>query len=214
MAQLNPAEGRMFAKYGGDRNLIDNEMFWLEVLASYQGAVVVMPIPNALEAYRKLAEMLECPPGQCGACCRCYDTVPLNDLDIKRLEKVKTPDELKSLISEIDGKKSLISKGGCPFLVNDSCSIYDKRPDSCVQFPCQTPVQTAAGPLITYRIKCQAGLNVIRQVMREAVSAGKLMLLADLSLANIEGLVFESKPPVEGWEKWKVPEEHEDTKQE
>jgi len=183
MADLSISEMKMFAKYYGDRDLIDNDLFWLECLMMYPDKVVPLPLVDCAESRRKLSDLLECNPGECGLCCR-YDRVPLSNDDIKRLAGIENN------VTMLDGKPYLMCKDGCQFLKDDACSVYKKRPDVCMQFPIQTPrdgVIDGKTPFkqVQYRLKCKPGLDVIRTIMRESLAAREMTLLPDLSLIPI-----------------------------
>lgn len=180
MADLTTKEMAMHAKYFGDRELIDNDLFWVECLMAYMDKVVALPLIDCAETRRKLTDMLDCPPGGCGLCCR-YDRVPMSKEDIGRLAGTELA------VQSVDGQLYLMCKDGCQFLKDEACSVYKKRPDVCMQFP----IQTARDGLINgkipfkqvqYRLKCEPGLKVIRAIMREALAGGEMMILPDLSL--------------------------------
>jgi len=180
LADLTVNEMGMFAKYYGDKDLINNDLFWLECLMAYPDKVVPLPLVDCAETRRKLSDLLECNPGECGLCCR-YERVPLSNEDIKRLEGTNAN------ITAYNNGFILDCKNGCQFLKDGACSVYKKRPDICMQFPIQTPrdgLINGETPFkqVQYRLKCKPGLDVIRAIMRESLAAGEMTLLPDLSL--------------------------------
>jgi len=181
LANLTVNEMAMFAKYNGDKDLINNELFWRECLMAYKETVIPLPMVDCAEARRKLSDMLNCPPGECGACCR-YERVPVSREDVKRLGEVGATAAVLQ-----DGQLYLMCKDGCQFLKDGACSVYAKRPDVCMQFPIQTPrdgVIDGKTPFkqVQYRLKCQPALEVIRAILRESLDGGEMVLLPDLSL--------------------------------
>ncbi len=184
MADLSHAESVMSGKYFGRSDLVDDDLFWIECFMAYQDKVVPLPLVDGPEARRKLADLLECPPGGCGACCR-YDRVPVSKDDLKRMGGLSITVSVEDKIGSY-----LACKDGCQFLKDNACTIYRKRPDVCAQFPIQTPrdgVLNGTTPFkqVQYRLKCQPGLEVIRAVMRDALAAGTMILLPDLSLVPV-----------------------------
>lgn len=188
MADLTVEEGKMFAKFYGDTDLVNNEMFWLNCLMAYTDKAVALPLIDCAESRRRLHETLDCPSGKCGLCCR-YRRVLLGAEDIKRLGEavdISTVD-----IKEEGEAKYLDCTDGCQFLKDNECTVYSKRPNACYEFPIQQPREATLDgkqpfQQVTYRLKCLPSLNVIREMMREAVAAGSLLLLPDLSLVNKE----------------------------
>jgi Fe-S-cluster containining protein len=68
------------------------------------------------------------PCGTCNACCR-------SNLDI-----ALTPEEAKTFEHELDfGGMPVIKPidGKCPHLIDDKCSVYDRRPLTCRRFDCR-----------------------------------------------------------------------------
>jgi Fe-S-cluster containining protein len=180
MADLTLEEMRMTAKYFGNADLVNNEMFWLDCLVNYQDKVVPLPLADNAASRRKLHDLLECPPGKCGGCCH-YKNVPLSPDDINRLQNFQD-----KLVKTEKGLE-LHCENGCPFLADGTCSIYGKRPDVCAEYPIQLPRESMMDGKtlvhqVTYRLKCQASVNVIRAIMKEACHTAPMLLLPDLSL--------------------------------
>lgn len=190
MADLTRGEQFLFGKYWGKDNLIDNEDFWTSALASLvsEDKVIVLPLEHNSMSVRRILEMLQCPPGKCGICCR-YKRIPVNELDLQRLEeyypdkqprqKVKTADDIGTYL---DGSN------GCPFLENNTCAVHDHRPDVCYHFPIQGGIEGNIGGrslvLMRLRLKCPAALNIARKILAESIrnGGGKTFLLPDLSI--------------------------------
>jgi len=149
---------------------------WRREVIELDDRIAVLPLQWHPFSVRMCHDRFHCE--QCGACCR-YDKVPVRPHDIKRAP------EIRPYLSE-DGKH-LVTKGGCPFLKDNRCSIYDRRPDTCWLFPLQSPVKgTFEGKeieLVAVRLRCKAALNVVRLVLSE--SAGKLELSQDLTLRRL-----------------------------
>ena len=68
------------------------------------------------------------PCGGCRGCCRAGYAIGLS-----KIEAMELPHHV------IDGHAVILPMpdGACPFLVNEECSIYTKRPVSCRQFDCR-----------------------------------------------------------------------------
>ena len=183
MAEFTFQEQQMMARFYGDRNLINDEGFWGSCLLMYQDKNVLLPIADNPSARRRVASMLDCNGTNCSLCCN-YKRVSLSESDVARLPE-------KAIVNTDERGLYLDCSNGCQFLKEGKCSIYDVRPDTCYDFPIQPPREAINRDgkqlqQMQYRLKCPAGLKVIRQLMTEAVAGGKLMLLPDLSLITIE----------------------------
>lgn len=195
MADLTLAECNMFSKYYGDKKLVDNDDFWADCLLFYSDRNVPLPLADNAESRRKLHLMLKCPPGKCGICCH-YQNTPVTQFDVQMISDNWQRDDLskdefiaKYIKKDGNGSDVIDSSQGCPFLVDNACSIYDYRPGICCEFPIQTSRESVLNNQqrvlqIVYRLKCPASLDVIRGIMREATSEGKMLLLPDLSLVS------------------------------
>lgn len=105
-------------------------------------------LPGLLEAYHitdagvcegiRRAELqgrkLACGKG-CAACCRSHTSIPVYPLELVGIswyvtEKVSAPVR-QQLHEQLLNYKS---QDGCPFLVNEVCSIHELRPMACRQF--------------------------------------------------------------------------------
>ena len=192
MADFTHQESQMMGKYFGDGDLVENDLFWIDCLIAYPDKVIPLPLVDGPEARRKLADLLVCPPGGCGMCCR-YERVPVSKEDMKRLSDFNPTVILDEKIGTY-----LACKDGCQFLNDNTCKVYGKRPDVCMQFPVQLPREGVIDGKIPfkqvqYRLKCEPGLKVVRAIMREAVEPGNMILLADLSLVPKVKAVIEVK---------------------
>lgn len=105
---------------------------------------------------------------KCGVCCLLEDFLTAGEINAKPQEQPEVLAKTKALFEELgemweaDKAKydDYIAHMGCPFLVNNACSIYEIRPDGCRLFP-----KTAFGmqsqdclPLVRFR-KQRAALN-------------------------------------------------------
>jgi len=194
MANLSASEQKMFGKYWGAKDLIDDEAFWADVLLLYvmEERNVCLPLAFNPLTVRRVLDMLECPPGKCGLCCR-YKRLPITELDIKKIrESGKVSEEKLATIVQSDARGQFMScQPECPFLKDNECTIYKYRPDVCYQFPIQRGVEgTLDGqPFISMlvRVKCPPVIKVIRYMLRESLEAseGHSMLLPDLTIIPI-----------------------------
>jgi len=75
----------------------------------------------------------------CANCCR-VATVKLIDRDIEKLAR-RLGLSLKQFLAEYtrededEGRVLIRNEGGCVFLDGNLCSVYDVRPQTCVNFP-------------------------------------------------------------------------------
>lgn len=188
MAEMSFAEMDMTAKYYGDRNLLDNEFFWLDCLVNYRDRAVILPVADCPATRRMLHSLLKCTSGECGACCH-YGRVDLSNDDIKRLSPRKPN------ISVDEKGCYLDCSQGCQFLKDGACSVYDDRPDICYEFPFQAPIDSVLpdGKQVkraVYRLKCKPALDVIRAAFRYAMTSNSL-LLPDLNIVQIKEVSIE-----------------------
>ena len=186
MAQLSVAEQKMFAKYGGQDNLIDNDSFWLECLAVYMDTNIVLPMIDNAASARYLVESLKCPSGRCGLCCKCYKRIPICNRDITRF----TENGIDTTVIKKDEVGDYL-EAPCPFLKDNVCSIYASRPDTCYFFPVQGGRESVLESgekfyQVQYRIKCPSSIEVVRKIFRIALAEGNSILLPDLSLVQKE----------------------------
>jgi Fe-S-cluster containining protein len=101
---------------------------------------------------------------KCGKCCKLDDFLTAGKLNAEPKEYVEVQDKVKYLYEELgkmweaDEAKydKYLTQKPCPFLVNNSCSIYEIRPDGCRLYP-----KTAFGmhdpncaPLIRFKKMC------------------------------------------------------------
>lgn len=189
MANLTFEEMKMSSKWYGTKDLISNQEFWLDCLKTYINADKVVPLPlvnNESERIR-ISQLVKCPPGRCGLCC-CYDRISISKAELSQLEVV-TKQVIKA---EIDGNRDIFlnSRGGCQFLKNNACIVYDFRPRVCKLFPIVAPrgsvtIDGVEFEQVQIRLKCSAALEVIKAVFVNACVKGKVMLLPDLSLIPV-----------------------------
>jgi Fe-S-cluster containining protein len=186
VAQLTAGEEILFSRYLGRNDLIDCEEFWADVEKHLNDYNITLPMEYTPQTVRVLQGMLACPPGECGECCR-YGITPICQYDVHRLRRVKPLEELQQCIyTRQDG--SMYMRGepagaDCPLLKNNSCSVYDSRPDVCWMFPVQKgPHMAGDTGLIRYRLRCKPAIEVARQVFRGALKGGGHVLLPNLTL--------------------------------
>lgn len=78
------------------------------------------------------------PCGQCNACCRSSMFIHIRPEETRSLKRIP-----KQLLFPVPGlpKGHLLmgynDKGRCPMLVNDRCSIYEDRPQTCRDYDCR-----------------------------------------------------------------------------
>jgi len=79
-------------------------------------------------------------------------------------------------------------EGGCPFLDENACTIYDCRPNVCWEFPIMGGQdRTLNGQPVKqmmFRLMCQPGAEVARILFQEATANGNSILLPDLTIVQ------------------------------
>ncbi|MCX6553388.1 MAG: YkgJ family cysteine cluster protein [Acidobacteria bacterium] len=73
---------------------------------------------------------------QCGHCCRVSEVL-VDEADIARLAErfaISAPEFSRRHLRVIDGE-TLLPTQPCPFLSQNSCSVYEDRPKDCCGFP-------------------------------------------------------------------------------
>lgn len=190
MVELNSLQSALFSKYWGRNDLVTDEEFWRDVYAYYLEEAIAgsAPLPLRFNPYtvRMVREWLNCPPGLCGKCCR-YDTVQLNKNDFTRIAENTsyTEEDLKKLTTIKEGMPALNGEQGCPFLKDNTCTIYEFRPDACYMFPFDGRDAVLDGKpakQMQIRLICEPALAVARKIITETVSKGKSLLLPDLTI--------------------------------
>ena len=76
-------------------------------------------------------------PARCrecgGVCCRSFVALPLTFAEYEALEALGAC----RLQLSLRGPHWLVIDGGCEFLADGRCSIYERRPDVCRRFVCE-----------------------------------------------------------------------------
>lgn len=192
MADLSQGEQELFAKYWGHTDLLEDDGFWLDVFLHFMATKTRLALPIIFNPYtvRRIHEWLECPPGVCAACCH-YPKIRLEQDDIDRIveNNAMSAESLNEIIEQDGEGKYLPCQPNCTFLENNTCNIYDCRPNGCWLYPIQGFREAFADDKpfqqMIIRIECIATLNVVRKVFREVMKHGDRLLLPDLSLVPI-----------------------------
>jgi Fe-S-cluster containining protein len=184
LADLDLQEMKMFAKWYGTPELVNNRAFWQDCMTAYLEKSVTLPMYDEPAEREAILKLVKCPPGECGACCR-YDKVAITPKEYEVI--LANTHQPVNVFSDDKGNLFLDSNNGCQFLKNNICVIYSLRPSVCHSFPIITPKDAVATDgtqlkQIQLRLKCPAALEAIRAVFTRVCSTGKLMLLPDLSL--------------------------------
>jgi hypothetical protein len=82
--------------------------------------------------------------GECKACCTSSYFIHIKPEEIQTLERI--PEELMFAAPGLPEGNMLLGfdeKGHCPMFINNKCSIYDYRPQTCRQYDCR--IFTATG---------------------------------------------------------------------
>ena len=96
-----------------------------------------------------------------------------------------TEESLKEITMIKDEIPALIVGSGCPFLKENSCTIYDFRPDACYMFPFDGRDAVMDGkPAKQMRIRliCKPALVVARRVITQMINDSGKILLPDLTV--------------------------------
>ena len=193
MSELTIAERELFAKYWGQEDLAHNEDFWADIRVRYMGSdkVITLPVSYNPLTVRRVLDMLKCPPGVCGLCCR-YKTIHITSDDILTIIENTgyTQEDMDGLLKEDDKGKYLEGlPDGCPFLMDNACAIWEHRPSVCYLYPIQGGRTAFLGEeqisQMIIKLKCPASIGIVEKVMQRAVTENpNMMLLPDLSLVN------------------------------
>ena len=184
---LTKGEEWLFAKWWGDSDIPQKSEFWQDALKVYSEEVVNVPLPiqHNPQTVRLVLDMLDCPPGECGECCK-YDRIPILPHDLERIiENTKfTMEDMKELIVSEDGKGYLRGTNGCPFLKRNRCIIYKYRPDACYLYPIQSPREVywdnKKTEQMMIRVKCPQSMEVVKKIIFRALREGDRLLLPNL----------------------------------
>jgi hypothetical protein len=186
MAFLTVDEQELFAKYWGKE--LDEE-FWADVNARYlhSNLLIALPVEYNFQNVKRVLSLLDCPPGRCGACCK-YEKIHVSQEDIN---KIVANTEYKSLgvKKDKDGCDYLEgSNGGCPFLKENTCIIWDNRPFICYLYPIQggrpALLDGQQKNQMMLRLYCPSSISITRRVIEMALENPNSMLLPDLSVIN------------------------------
>jgi len=190
MDLLTFGEQFLFSKYWGRYDLAEYDEFWEDVYNYYSKEIKDAPLPlefNPL-TLRMVFDMLKCPPGECGLCCK-YKKVALSASDILHIidSKSATEEELNKILQKDEEKHWFMNchPDGCYFLKDNKCSIYKNRPDVCYLFPfsgrdCEMNGKHTKQMMI--RIRCKPALEVTRELITKSLSTGKKLLLPNLMI--------------------------------
>jgi len=190
MISLDEGEVKLFAKYWGRNDLVEDEQFWEDVYQYYCRESHDAPLPLMFNPYtvRMALEMLVCPPGECGKCCY-YPNTQVSPNDIKRIVENTsyTEEDLEKLITVKDNKMAFDcgKPHGCPFLKRNKCTIHKFRPDACYMFPISGKAAMQGNEKVKQmqiRIICKPAMAIARKIITEAVGKGKSLLLPDLTI--------------------------------
>jgi Fe-S-cluster containining protein len=178
----------MFAKYYGRLDLIDDNLYWDDVLEVYRDTNVPLPMPVKPEAVRQFFDGFEC--ARCGDCCK-YPHTQLSQREIDRIAESSEENKwlIESVLEDYGGGKSI--KAPCPFFKDNSCTIYKIRSHTCYFFPLQLHVGTEIEvngekqSVMFCRVKCPSSVKAIRTVIRDMLKqSDKFILLPNLNITS------------------------------
>jgi Fe-S-cluster containining protein len=192
MAELTTAELTLFSLFYGNTELIDDDAFWIMAtnLLTKEDGSMVLPLHYNPLTVRRVHSMLKCNAGECGKCCSHYHTVKLNDYDIQRIQENTEHKDISKYIIEDNQNGKHLKGNPCPFLVDNACSIYEYRPDTCYLYPVigsKVSTDTGTGKefnALVIRKSCAPSMQVIRSILKQCMKDSKveMMMLPDLSL--------------------------------
>ena len=193
MPTYDQSESLMFAKWHGTDDLQNNEEFWADCWEFYLDKTVKLPIAMSEDTANKILSRIDCPPHACNDCCTTYQKLHMTKDEASALSIFGNPD----LKYDIKGDDLLLDvSGGCPFLKDGACSVYDKRPLTCRHFPVLRPCQTRRSDMTIFdqvqmRIKCDTSFACIKAIIKDACDRFDLLLLPDLTLLHKDGSFVE-----------------------
>ena len=78
------------------------------------------------------------PCGDCNACCRAGYFIEIHPDEQKALDRIG-PEHLSRASDSAGGSFAMeqAPKGKCPMLINNACSIYEDRPQTCRSYDCR-----------------------------------------------------------------------------
>jgi Fe-S-cluster containining protein len=184
LADLDLPEMKMFAKWHATPGLASNDAFWKDCLAAYVDKAVTLPMYDEPAEREVVSKLVKCPPGECGACCR-YDRVAISRTERIALEAASQ--QAVDTSADESGNLYMNTRGGCPYLKNNACTVYAQRPAVCAAFPiisarAAVSMEGAQLKQIQVKLKCPAALEAVRTIFTRVCAGGKLMVLPDLSL--------------------------------
>lgn len=185
MAVLTVEEQKLFAKYWGKEL---GEEFWADVndLYLHSDALIALPVEFTLQNVQRVLSLLNCPPGKCGACCK-YEKIQVSQEDIRKIVD-NTQHKNIDVKSDKSGYYLDGSKGGCPFLKDDACTIWPYRPFTCYLYPIQggrpALLKGEQKNQMMIRLYCPSSIIITRRVIEMALENSNSMLLPDLSVIN------------------------------
>jgi Fe-S-cluster containining protein len=188
LADLDLQEMKMFAKWYGVPDLVHNDGFWRDCMSAYLYKSVILPVYDEPAEHEAVLNMVQCPPGACGSCCRHYEKIAMTQDEYIRLSSLNRG--AVRTINDEKGQLYLDLHDGCQFLSNNICTVYAQRPGVCRSFPILSP-RNAVTPdgqpckQMQMRLECSAALEAIRKIFVQACNSGNVMLLPDLSLIPV-----------------------------
>jgi Fe-S-cluster containining protein len=189
VATLTAPDQHMFARHYGrsGEDLLGDNLFWGEAFVIYKDRDVPLPLTVNRASIRTALYFVNCQPGKCSDCCK-YKMVSINDFDLFRLGQAGITDIDGK---EEDGQKFFSSEGGCRFLKDNACSIYESRPDTCAFFPLQfgnfNEVDGKKVEQLYIRIKCVNAMNAVRQTVKYfLMNNAHYLLLPNLTVIKTE----------------------------
>jgi Fe-S-cluster containining protein len=129
----------------------EREHPWLELLLDAYH-IIDRGITGAIAAEVKKGKKLACARG-CATCCRTHKDIPVFPLELNGIiwyavEKAQGP-EREVLQAQLSAFRK---DSGCPFLIDEACSIHVVRPMACRQFNVfERPCEEGEDPFHTRR---------------------------------------------------------------
>jgi len=188
MADLDIQEMKMFAKWHGMCDLEKDAGFWRDCMSAYRDKSVAIPFHDTEVEREKVSQLVRCPPGECGECCRYHDTIAISAVEYTLL--CAAAKQRPNVLKNSDGQLYMQVHDGCQYLANNACSVYAVRPSVCKAFPLVAPKEAVglsgiAVKQLRIRLQCQAALDALRAIFCKVCAQGKLLLLPDLSLVPV-----------------------------
>lgn len=191
---LSEEEAHLFSRWAFCDDLSHNDEFWEDAYKTLRKRCFNIPMPLVYNEHSvvMLTEKFKCQ--RCSDCCR-FEVVPFsNRWEVQQIaDYIKIPEDEFRRRYVINERNYICLKteGGCPFLKDNECSVYEVRPSVCRLSPIQKSGQmiSVSGKqknVLTIRVTCRPAMDLIRSVLTKASEHTNTILLPNLNLVAKE----------------------------